>query len=121
VFSVDEPSPTIRGVNRPIAKGYPGHHGDAAPVNSKIRPLTTKERSMVQSFPESFILTGNKTHDEQIIGNAVPVKLAEYVALRLKEYINAKNAVVYNTKEQMPGIIKERKRKFRAKATALRK
>ena len=90
VFSVNEPSPTIRGVNRPIPKGYPGHQGDAVSVNSKIRPLTTRERSMVQSFPETYILTGNKTHVEQIIGNAVPVKLAEYVALRLKEHITSK-------------------------------
>lgn len=90
VFSVDAPSPTIRGVNRPIPKGYPGHQGDAVSVNSKIRPLTTRERSMVQSFPETYVLTGNKTHVEQIIGNAVPVKLAEYVALRLKEYVTSK-------------------------------
>ncbi|MGB2768123.1 MAG: DNA (cytosine-5-)-methyltransferase [Candidatus Zixiibacteriota bacterium] len=86
IFSIDEPSPTVRGVNRPIPNGYPGHPGDPSPITEKTRPLTTKERSMVQTFPESFILAGNKTDVEQIIGNAVPVKLAEYVALGLKEY-----------------------------------
>ena len=86
IFSVDEPSPTVRGVNRPIPNGYPGHAGDPSPITEKVRPLTTKERSMIQTFPESFILAGNKTDVEQIIGNAVPVKLAEFVALRLKEY-----------------------------------
>ena len=86
IFSIDEPSPTVRGVNRPIPNGYPGHPGDPSPITEKIRPLTTKERSMVQTFPESFILAGNKTDVEQIIGNAVPVKLAEYIAIRLKEY-----------------------------------
>ena len=86
IFSIDEPSPTVRGVNRPIPSGYPGHAGDPSPITDKIRPLTTKERSIIQTFPESFILDGNKTDVEQIIGNAVPVKLAEFVALRLKEY-----------------------------------
>jgi len=119
VFSVDEPSPTIRGVNRPVPKGYPGHQGDAVPVNSKIRPLTTRERSMVQSFPESYILTENKTHIEQIIGNAVPVKLAEYVALRLKEYISAKEASSNKMDRLASG--KGHKKPACVKAIALRK
>lgn len=88
VFSIDEPSPTIRGVNRPIPSGYSGHHGDTSPINAKVRPLTTKERSMIQTFPEDFDLEGKKSDIEQIIGNAVPVKLAEYVARCLYDYIN---------------------------------
>ncbi|NLL84335.1 MAG: DNA cytosine methyltransferase [Lentisphaerae bacterium] len=44
-----------------------------------IRPLTTKERSMIQTFPESWDVSGNKSDIEQIVGNAVPVKLAEFV------------------------------------------
>ncbi|MCX6983915.1 MAG: DNA cytosine methyltransferase [Lentisphaerae bacterium] len=87
IFSIDEPSPTIRGVNRPVPSGYPGHSGDSCLVNEKIRPLTTKERSLIQTFPESYNLSGSKTELEQIIGNAVPVKLAEFVATRLKEYM----------------------------------
>lgn len=86
IFSIDEPSPTVRGVNRPIPNGYPGHAGDPVPITENVRPLTTKERSMIQTFPDSFILDGNKTDVEQIIGNAVPVKLAEFVAMRLKKY-----------------------------------
>ena len=29
ILSIDEPSPTVRGVNRPVAPGYPGHKADA--------------------------------------------------------------------------------------------
>ncbi len=87
VFSIDEPSPTIRGVNRPVPKGYPGHAGDPVPVNSAIRSLTTRERASIQTFPASFELPGTKSEVEQVIGNAVPVKLAEYVALALSRYI----------------------------------
>jgi DNA (cytosine-5)-methyltransferase 1 len=97
VFSIDEPSPTIRGVNRPIPAGYPGHVGDSSPINSGVRPLTMKERSMIQTFPEDYILRGNKTEIEQIIGNAVPVKLAEYVAKHLHGYIN-KDINLFNIK-----------------------
>lgn len=88
VFSIDEPSPTIRGVNRPIPKSYKGHPGDTSPITKNVRPLTTTERCMIQTFPENFIIKGKKTDIEQIIGNAVPVKLAEYVSKRLYEYIN---------------------------------
>ena len=86
VFSIYEPSPTIRGVNRPIPKGYKKHEGDLADI-SKIRPLTTKERSLIQTFPENFVFNGTKTNLEQIIGNAVPVKLAQFVANCINEYI----------------------------------
>ncbi|MBI3793578.1 MAG: DNA (cytosine-5-)-methyltransferase [Nitrospinae bacterium] len=86
VFGMDEPSPTVRGVNRPVPKGYPGHPGDAAKIHG-LRPLTTRERSMVQTFPKSFKLVGGATNVEQIIGNAVPVKLAEHVAKSLLAYI----------------------------------
>lgn len=87
IFSIDEPAPTMRGVNRPVPSGYPGHPNDACPLNSNIRALTTKERAMIQTFPDSFVWDGNKTDTEQMIGNAVPVKLAEYVATSLLTYI----------------------------------
>lgn len=86
VFSIDEPSPTIRGVNRPVPLGYPGHAGDTAPADS-IRSLTTAERALIQTFPKNFKFPGSKTDSEQVIGNAVPVKLAEYVASRLAIHI----------------------------------
>lgn len=87
VFSIDEPAPTMRGVNRPVPKGYPGHANDACPLNDNIRSLTTKERAMIQTFPDSFVWDGSKTDTEQMIGNAVPVKLAEFVATSLLTYI----------------------------------
>lgn len=87
IFSIYEPSPTIRGVNRPIPKGYNRHSGDPVEITDKVRPLTTIERSYIQTFPDTFIFKGSKTDLEQIIGNAVPVKLGEYVANCINEYI----------------------------------
>ncbi len=87
IFSIDEPSPTVRGVNRPMPAGYQIHSND--PVKSKegIRPLTTLERSYIQTFPRDFIFMGSKTDVEQMIGNAVPVNLAKYVANAINRYL----------------------------------
>ena len=88
VFSIYEPSATIRGVNRPIPSNYKRHPGDKADISEGVRSLSTRERSLIQTFPETFIWEGNKTDVEQAIGNAVPVKLAEFVAKRIMEYID---------------------------------
>lgn len=87
VFSIHEPSPTVRGVNRPIPKTYKKHEGDLCDIDERLRPLTTLERSYIQTFPKTFKFQGNKSDLEQMIGNAVPVKLAEYVAGCILEYI----------------------------------
>ena len=100
IYSIDEPSPTVRGVNRPLPAGYKGHRADTAPrTASGLRALTTIERSYLQTFPKKFnwlqhpysdgsvdssgelILKKpiSKTNLEQLIGNAVPVNLAKYV------------------------------------------
>lgn len=89
VFSVNEPSPTIRGVNRPIPDGYKIHSNDPVQSLSGVRPLTTKERSMIQTFPENFIFMGSKSDMEQMIGNAVPVKLGEFIASAIDSYIKS--------------------------------
>ena len=87
IFSIHEPSMTIRGVDRPVPSGYKGHPGDPVPLNPSIRTLTYEERSWIQTFPKDFKWEGSKTNLNQMIGNAVPVKLAAYVANCLKEYI----------------------------------
>lgn len=90
VFSVNEPSPTIRGVNRPIPNGYKIHANDPIQSLAGVRPLTTKERSMIQTFPENFVFIGGKSDLEQMIGNAVPVKLGEFIASAINRYIVTK-------------------------------
>lgn len=112
VFSIDEPSPTIRGVNRPIPKGYPGHAGDPVPVSPEMRSLTTKERACIQTFPANFQLPGTKSDIEQVVGNAVPVKLAEYVAKRLVNYIES---LEVNGVATLKGQLFEPKRHYRLK------
>ena len=100
VFSIDEPSPTVRGVNRPIPKTYKMHPKDTAPISENLRPLTTLERSYLQTFPKGFHFAGSKTDLEQMIGNAVPVKQAEYIARCIDAYISEKDVRLDPTKQK---------------------
>jgi DNA (cytosine-5)-methyltransferase 1 len=93
IFSIDEPSPTVRGVNRPVPSGYKKHSGDPKEIElSEVRPLTTIERSYLQTFPEDFKFFGTKTNLEQMIGNAVPVNLAEFLGSIILEYEEDKSS-----------------------------
>lgn len=97
IFSIDESSPTVRGVNRPVSKGYTGHPSDPVTINPAIRSLTTIERSWLQTFPKHFSWEGTKTDLEQMIGNAVPVKLAKFVAQCIRQYIDFNNSLTTNS------------------------
>ena len=97
IFSTNEPSPTIRGVNRPMPKGYKLHPGDPVKSLDGIRPLTSHERSMVQTFPEDFNFIGTKTNIEQMIGNAVPVNLGYYIADAIFRYSGEKRVAYKKT------------------------
>lgn len=70
-----------------MPEGYKIHAND--PVKSKegIRPLTTQERSWIQTFPRDYRFVGNKTDVEQMIGNAVPVNLAKFVGEAINKYV----------------------------------
>jgi DNA (cytosine-5)-methyltransferase 1 len=88
VYSIYEPCVTIRGIDRPIPKGYTGHPNDPVEMGPKVRALTVTERSCIQTFPKGFVFEGGKSDLNQMIGNAVPVRLAQYVGQALLEYIN---------------------------------
>ena len=86
-LNTTEPSPTIRGVNRPIPSGYTIHHNDPVKELAGVRPLTTRERCLIQTFPANFRFGGSRTEQEQMLGNAVPVNLGRYVGLCIKDYV----------------------------------
>ena len=87
VYGLDEPSATIRGVNRPIPPGYLFNPNDPQGIGmDQVRPLSADERAQVQTFPAGFKFLGPKTAQEQMIGNAVPVALGEFVGRAITEY-----------------------------------
>lgn len=52
------------------------------------RLISIREAARIQSFPEDFIFTGSKENMYAQIGNAVPVKMAEAIGLKLMEIWN---------------------------------
>ena len=103
IFTIDEPSPTVRGVNRPLPKGYKINTCDPKNVElNQIRPLTTIERSYLQTFPVEFDFVGTKTNLEQMIGNAVPVNLGAFIAKAIKEYVRNGSVKISLFDEPMP-------------------
>ncbi len=94
IFGVDEVAPTIRGVNRPKPATYRHHANDAVPENEmqNIGQLTLRQRATIQTFPQNFQFENlqiSRCDLEQMVGNAVSVELAHFVADRLQEYIRA--------------------------------
>lgn len=47
------------------------------------RPLTIRECARLQTFPDSFLLTGSQAERMLLVGNAVPPRLAEVFARQL--------------------------------------
>ena len=90
----DEPSFTIQAGAR-----HAPLHPDANPMinidpdswkfdessKEKYRRLSVRECARIQTFPDSFVFKYNNITDGyKMIGNAVPVKLAEAIALKIK-------------------------------------
>jgi len=80
VYTVDEPSPTIRTVNRPMPPNYKRHPNDAPYKEDQVRAMTADERAIIQTFPRHFSWEGTKAVKNTLIGNAVPPVLACVVA-----------------------------------------
>lgn len=95
IYSMDEPSPTIRGVNRPMPSTYKQHDNDTHAPDETVKALTLEQRARIQTFPIGYFdVKLSKGSKEQMIGNAVPVELAHYVASRLFAYIEANPTVM---------------------------
>ena len=74
-------SPDMEKVDKDIWK-----FGD----NGITRRLSWREAAAIQTFPKELEFCGDIISKYKQIGNAVPVKLAEYVAIQLKEILMEK-------------------------------
>lgn len=52
------------------------------------RALTARELARLQSFPDDFVFVGQSIGIQQQIGNAVPPKLAEKLAIQIRESLD---------------------------------
>ena len=80
-FSLDEINGTI------TASAQPENCGITHPTEN--RRYTIREIARIQTFPDDFLFIDNTTRDivamYKVIGNAVPVKLAEVIASAIME------------------------------------
>lgn len=59
-------------------------------TNKKVRRMSVRECARIQTFPDEFKFLGTPINENyKMIGNAVPVKLSEVIAIKLKECLNA--------------------------------
>lgn len=78
VYSIDEPSATLRSANRPVPPKYQQHPLDKAPVRD-VKPLTSRQRARLQTFDRKFAFDGCQSDIDLMVANAVPVELARHI------------------------------------------
>ena len=81
VLAPDQPSTTI--VAHLYKDGLRYIHYDP----KQSRTITVREAARLQSFDDDFDFIGSQTHAYQMIGNAVPPKFAECLALAVYEFL----------------------------------
>lgn len=74
-YNSNAPSVTVTGDMRKIF-----HY-------SQNRALTVRELARLQTFPDNFVFKGSKISQQQQVGNAVPPKMAEALAMSIKNMI----------------------------------
>lgn len=101
----------LNHVGQPGARSYPGHTGSPldAPAktlkagvhgvpggenmmrraNGTVRYFTIREAARIQTFPDTYELTGAWSEAMRQLGNAVPVTLAQAVARSVREALEA--------------------------------
>ncbi|WP_409199315.1 DNA cytosine methyltransferase [Methanobrevibacter sp. DSM 116169] len=77
------------------------------------RVITAREAARLQSFPDSFVIEGNKTEQHQQLANAVPPLLGYSIANELINVINNKNIVQEQSTLSDFSNIKKNKKKIR--------
>lgn len=86
LLKLDKPSYTI-----PARYWKDGYDALVKYSNTRIRRLTILELKRIQSFPDEYILVGNKKDQIIQIGNAVPCKFAYYLGKYITDIFFLKN------------------------------
>ncbi len=72
---------------------------------SRLRRITINEAALIQTFPRNYFFSGSKTSVYKQIGNAVPVLLAQAVALATIEELQDTPVIVKNQQLSIDSFI----------------
>jgi len=81
----DEPAKTLKAGDH----GVPGGENMVAFADGRVRYFTIRESARLQTFPDNYIFPGSWTESMRQIGNAVPVRLGEILATRVRTQLQA--------------------------------
>ncbi|MGQ0644123.1 MAG: DNA cytosine methyltransferase [Elusimicrobiota bacterium] len=84
---LDEPAKTLKAGDH----GVPGGENMLAESDGSVRYFTVRESARLQTFPDDYFFNGAWTEAMRQLGNAVPVALAEAVALSVKSRLGRGN------------------------------
>ena len=77
---------------RPALTMVPGNN--AFPIHPvENRSLSPREAARIQTFPDSYVFSGSRAEQCQLVGNAVPVLLANKLGDQIKRHIQGKITV----------------------------
>jgi DNA (cytosine-5)-methyltransferase 1 len=80
---LDEPAKALKAGDH----GVPGGENMLAYANGEVRYFTVREAARLQTFPDDLVFEGAWSEAMRQLGNAVPVKLANVVASRIREQL----------------------------------
>lgn len=81
---IDEPAKTLKaGVH-----GVPGGENMMLKADGSVRYFTVRESARLQTFPDDFFFGGSWTESMRQLGNAVPVKLAQFLGADVKRHLD---------------------------------
>lgn len=79
----DEPAKALKAGDH----GVPGGENTLRFDDGSVRYFSVRECARLQTFPDQWIFEGSWTESMRQLGNAVPVRLAELIANRLRETV----------------------------------
>jgi DNA (cytosine-5)-methyltransferase 1 len=82
---LDEPAKTLKAGDH----GVPGGENMLLRPDGSVRYFTVREAARLQTFPDSHIVRGPWSEAMRQLGNAVPVRLAENVALAVAKTLRS--------------------------------
>lgn len=82
---LDEPAKTLKAGDH----GVPGGENMLLRPDGTIRYFTVRECARLQTFPDDYVFTGAWSESMRQLGNAVPMKLAQIIAGRIKDELKA--------------------------------